>query len=549
MSAGGGAWISLGAENHGNTPGLSPVWWQQIAAAGAAGPAGPQGTQGGAGLQGPAGAQGAMGAAGPQGPPVSFRGAWVATAAYSTGDTVYFGGSAYIATAAVNGNPPGVSPAWSLLAQQGSTGVAGPQGLPGATGTAGAAGPAGPQGAAGPAGLSWRGAYTPQTGYSAGDAVAYGGASYVSLSGANAGNTPGTTAQWALLAAAGATGASGANGAAGTRGSDGAAATIAVGSVSTGLPGSAASVQNSGTSSAATLNFVLPQGAAGAPGTPGLAYQGTWAAGTGYSKGDVVYRGGSSYVSQVGTNGADPVVSVANSTGEWKLLVAQGDPGPASVAVGSVTAGSTAAVTNSGTQNAAILNFTLPRGATGAPGPAGLTWQGTWTAAYSYSANDAVNYNGSAFLAKTANSGVFPTGAAGSAAAWTLLAAQGAAGAAGPAGATGTHRSDTRPVHRHGHDGRRRVLRGRCDHRHVGCPGAQLHPAAGCGRRWRQQLRRGCLHHGTHRRADECRAAGLQSAGRRAQCSRRVRGTRLPALDLQAEHGAGVQLVADRREI
>ena len=65
----------------------------------------------------------------------------------------------------------------------------------------------------------------------------------------------------------------------------------------------------------------------------------------------------------------------------------QGAPGPASVAVGSVTTGSSAAVTNTGTQNAAVLNFTLPRGDTGATGPAGLTFQGAWNAAYAYSVN------------------------------------------------------------------------------------------------------------------------------------------------------------------
>lgn len=47
------------------------------------------------------------------------------------------------------------------------------------------------------------------------------------------------------------------------------------------------------------------------------------------------------------------------------------DGAAATIAVGTVTtgaAGSSAAVTNAGTSNAAILNFTIPRGATGAPG-------------------------------------------------------------------------------------------------------------------------------------------------------------------------------------
>jgi hypothetical protein len=424
----------LQASNHGNSPDASPAWWQQIAAPGATGPAGNQGVQGVAGPQGPAGIQGPNGPAGPQGPPVSFRGAWLATNTYAAGDAVFYNGSAYIATAAVNGNPPGVSPAWSLLVQQGSTGAAGPQGV---QGSAGLTGPAGPQGATGSAGLTWRGTYNPQTGYSPGDAVAYGGASYVSLANTNSGNTPGATSQWSLLAAAGAAGINGTNGATGAtgaRGNDGSAATIQIASVTTAAPGSAASVQNIGTASAAVLNFTLPQGAAGAP---GLTFQGTWVPGTGYAQNDVVYRSGSSYVSQTNTNTSDPVVSVTNNTGDWKLLVSQGDPGPASVTIGAVTAGSTAAVTNSGTQNAAVLNFTLPRGATGAAGPAGMTYQGTWSASFAYSANDTVTYAGSSYIAKTASTGVQPTGVSGSGGAWALLAAQGSAGQTGATGQTG----------------------------------------------------------------------------------------------------------------
>ncbi len=448
VSYGGGTWISLGATNHGNTPGASATWWQQIAAPGAAGVAGSQGSQGVAGLQGVAGAQGATGPAGLQGPPVSFRGEWLASSTYAVGDAVFFNGSAYIATATVNGDAPGVSPAWSLLVQQGSAGAAGSQGIQGPTGLAGANGAVGPQGAAGPVGLTWRSTYYPQTGYSAGDAVAYGGASYVSLTNTNSGNTPGITAQWALLASAGAVGASGSNGASGARGDDGAAATIAIGPVHTGAAGSLASVTNVGTTSAATLSFTLPQGATGTPGTPGLTFQGTWISGTGYSKGDVVYRSGSSYASQVNTNTSDPAVSVADNTGDWKVLVAQGDPGAASVAIGTVTTGSTAAVTNSGTQNAAVLNFTLPRGAAGLTGPAGLTYQGTWSASFAYGTSDAVTYGAASYIAKTSSTGVQPAGVTGSAVAWALLAAQGSAGPVGSTGLTGpTGAAPTVAVH------------------------------------------------------------------------------------------------------
>ena len=65
------------------------------------------------------------------------------------------------------------------------------------------------------------------------------------------------TAQDAVLNFTIPQGATGANGA---DGADGAAATIAVGTVSTGAPGSAATVTNSGTSSAAVFDFVIPKG-------------------------------------------------------------------------------------------------------------------------------------------------------------------------------------------------------------------------------------------------------------------------------------------------
>ncbi len=62
------------------------------------------------------------------------------------------------------------------------------------------------------------------------------------------------------------TGPAGKNGPAGK---DGSAATVTVGNVTTGESGSKASVTNSGTSSAAVLDFAIPRGAAGPTGTPG----------------------------------------------------------------------------------------------------------------------------------------------------------------------------------------------------------------------------------------------------------------------------------------
>ena len=95
-------------------------------------------------------------------------------------------------------------------------------------------------------------------------------------------------------------------------GPQGDAATIDVGTVTTGVPGSSASVTNSGSTSAAIFDFTIPRGDTGAQGSTGDA---------------------------------------------------------ATISVGSVTTGvpgSSASVTNSGTTNAATLDFTIPRGDTGA---------------------------------------------------------------------------------------------------------------------------------------------------------------------------------------
>lgn len=57
----------------------------------------------------------------------------------------------------------------------------------------------------------------------------------------------------------------------GFKGDTGAAATIAVGTVATGEPGTNASVDNRGTSSAAVLDFTIPRGATGQTGETGAA--------------------------------------------------------------------------------------------------------------------------------------------------------------------------------------------------------------------------------------------------------------------------------------
>lgn len=109
-------------------------------------------------------------------------------------------------------------------------------------------------------------------------------------------------------------------------------ATISIGTVTTAPAGSQASVTQSGTGSNAVLNFIIPKGDNGEQGAQGIQ----------------------------GIKGVDG---------------ARGADGrAATISIGSVStgaAGSSASVTNSGTVNAAILNFTIPRGATGADGARG----------------------------------------------------------------------------------------------------------------------------------------------------------------------------------
>ncbi|MGC0326220.1 hypothetical protein ABIG06_006849 [Bradyrhizobium sp. USDA 326] len=89
-----------------------------------------------------------------------------------------------------------------------------------------------------------KGAWDSGTDYAVGDVVALSGASYVCVLD-HTNHTPPNVTYWQLLAA---------------RGTDGDAATVSVGTVTTGAGGSAAAVTNSGTSSAAVLDFTIPAG-------------------------------------------------------------------------------------------------------------------------------------------------------------------------------------------------------------------------------------------------------------------------------------------------
>ncbi|WP_260705358.1 DNRLRE domain-containing protein [Edaphobacter flagellatus] len=332
-------YVSLMDSNHGNTPDQSPAAWALFATGtqGTAGAAGAQGAQGPVGPQGPVGAtgaQGPQGPVGPQGPPVAnYTGNYSSTTNYALHDAVSYNGSTYISLVNGNaGNTPSLSLSqWALLAAQGIQGPAGPQGLqgpagsPGATGAVGATGPQGPP-------VSFTGGWLVSRAYATGDAVSYGGGSYIALS-ANTGRQPDVSpAYWGVLSQAGVAGAAGATGA---------------------------------------------QGPMGLQGPAGVNFKGAWSASTGYLANDAVFYAGSTYLSLATNLAARPDVSPA----AWTLLAQAGSAGAtgpagaaATVSVGTVTtgaAGTQAQVTNSGTLNDAVLNFVIPQGAPGAAGSGG----------------------------------------------------------------------------------------------------------------------------------------------------------------------------------
>jgi hypothetical protein len=271
---------------------------------------------------------------GPQGPAVAnYTGNYASTTNYGLHDAVSFGGSTYVSLIAGNvGNTPSLSPAqWAVLAAQGPAGPVGPAGPAGAAGAPGATGATGPTGPAGPP-ASFQGTWLVGTSYAVGSVVGFGGSSYVAVA-ANVGREPDLSPTfWAVLAQAGAPGATGATGA---------------------------------------------QGPAGAPGAVGVTYRGTWVAATAYHANDVVVFNGATYLGTTTSLASQPDVSPA----QWAVLAVNGVVGAtgpsgaaATVSVGTVTtgaAGSQASVTNSGTANAAVLNFTIPQGAPGTGGGGG----------------------------------------------------------------------------------------------------------------------------------------------------------------------------------
>ena len=237
--------------------------------------------------------------------------------------------------------------------EQGEPGAKGDPGEPGERGPAGERGPEGPQGERGPAG------------------------------------NPGEQ---------GPAGERGEQGPAGQKGDPGTSATVTVGETVTGEPGTDAKVENTGTAQNAILKFTIPKGEKGDPGTGGgggstvsvdVGETVTGDPGTDANventgddqnvvlkftiprgeKGDKGEQGERGPQGDIGPEGP------AGERGEQGPAGQKGDPGTsATVTVGETVTGepgTDAKVENVGTEQNAVLKFTIPKGEKGDPGTGG----------------------------------------------------------------------------------------------------------------------------------------------------------------------------------
>nr|DAI68035.1 MAG TPA: collagen I alpha 1 [Caudoviricetes sp.] len=193
---------------------------------GAKGDKGDTGAKGATGPQGEVGPQGPIGKTGPQGPQ-GLKGDTGATGA--TGPKGATGPQ----------GPQGLKGDTGAKGDKGDTGLTGPTGPQGPKGATGATGPQGPQGDVGPQGPKGATGATGATG------------------------PQGKQGPQGLQGIQGVKGDTGPKGATGATGPQGPAGTIKVGSVTSASYGNAPKVTNSGTSTAAVLDFVIPQGAPG----------------------------------------------------------------------------------------------------------------------------------------------------------------------------------------------------------------------------------------------------------------------------------------------
>ena len=353
---------------------------------------------------------------------MTWAGEWSSSTSYVVNQVVQYNGSAYVCILGnSNMSPSSNTSQWTLMVSKGDIGTTG------ATGSAGDAGVTGPAGSTGPTGQKGETGSTGATGpQGAAGADGQDGQSITGPAGPS--GADGSAGQ---KGDTGSTGATGPQGPAGSQGDSGQGATVTIGTVTTGVVGSDATVTNAGTNRDAILNISLPTGADGANGATG-------ATGSQGSTGTAATIAvGSTTTGNVGTN-ASVSNSGTSSAATFNFTIPRGDKGDtgvngaagaaATIAVGTVTTslpGTNASISNTGSSSAASFDFTIPRGATGATGE--ITWKGGWSNSTAYGTNEAVYYNGSSYIAIVNNQNVTPGS---DNTKWNIMAQAGAEGGA-----------------------------------------------------------------------------------------------------------------------
>ena len=164
-----------------------------------------------------------------------------------------------------------------------------------------------------------------------------------------------------------------------------------------------------------------------------MTFKGLWSGQTGYLLDDAVFHDGSAWMAKRGNTNVIPVEG-----DDWTMLAQKGDPGVQGIQGNQGpqgiqgpqgmpgVKGDTGATGPQGPQG--------PIGTTGAQGDRGMTFKGLWSGQTGYLLDDAVFYDGSAWMAKRGNTNVIPVEGDD----WTMLAQKGDPGLQGPAGEPGT---------------------------------------------------------------------------------------------------------------
>ncbi len=289
----------------------------------------------------------------------------------------------------------------------------------------GAQGPAGPPGPAG-AGFEPRGAWDADTEYVENDLVTHDGSAFYTLAGSQGDEPP--SAPWVLLVSKGEKGDAGPAGADSTvPGPPGSAATVAVGTVSTGSPGSDAEVENSGSSSAAVLDFTIPRGDKGEQGEPGTPGSPGSPGAPGADGREVELQATETHVQwrYEGDVGWSNLVALSELKGDDGDPGSPGSPGADGEEVSlQVTDTHIQWRLGSGDWSnlIALSELVGPAGSSGSNGADGTPqWQGPWSAG-TYAAGEAVSHGGSSFVANTTTTQEPPHSD------WDVLAAKGDSG-------------------------------------------------------------------------------------------------------------------------